>query len=68
MAEELRRLGDDLDDAHVAAFAAVGHSLARTYAGDPDAGLSGLDADPGRLAPTDAAWVAYARAEALSGR
>jgi predicted ATPase/DNA-binding winged helix-turn-helix (wHTH) protein len=66
MAEELRHLGDDLGDDHVAAFAAVDRSLARTYAGDPDAGLSALDVDPARLAPTDAAWVAYARAEALS--
>jgi hypothetical protein len=66
MAEELRCLGDDLCDAHVAAFAAVDDSLARTYAGDPDAGLSALRVDSGRLAPTDAAWVAYARAEALS--
>ena len=66
MAEELRRLGDELGDAHVAAFAAVDRSLARTYAGDPDAGLNALGVDPGRLAPTDAAWVAYARAEALS--
>jgi predicted ATPase len=66
-AEELRRLGTDLDDAHVTAFAAIDHSLARTYGGDPESALSDLDdLDAGSLSPTDAAWLAYARGEALS--
>jgi ATP/maltotriose-dependent transcriptional regulator MalT len=65
-AEELRRLGADLGDAHVAAFAAIDHSLARTYGGDPDTALADLEVDLGLLSPTDAAWLAYARGEALS--
>lgn len=75
-AEALRRLGDELDDPHVATLAAVDACLAHTYGGDPDAALAalaGLDEsdDGGRLAvehlsPTDGAWLAYARAEALS--
>lgn len=66
-ADELGRLGDALGDAHVATTARVDASLARSYAGDPDGALTALtDIDMGPLAPTDAAWVAYARGEALS--
>ncbi len=67
-AEELRRLGDQLDDLHVSAFAAVDASLARSYGNDPDGALADLDdVDPESLSPTDGAWLAYARGEALSG-
>ena len=54
-------------DPHVAAFAAIDRSLARTYGGDPDGALDDLDGPTSDdLAPTDAAWLAYARGEALS--
>ncbi|HUF83911.1 MAG TPA: winged helix-turn-helix domain-containing protein [Acidimicrobiia bacterium] len=66
-AEELRRLGDELDDPHASAFAAVDVSLAHCYGGDPAAALADLDGvDPGTVSPTDRAWLAYARGEALS--
>lgn len=66
MADDLRRLGEELGDAHVIALAAADRSLASTYAGNPDAGIASLDDEVEELAPTDAAWIAYARAEALS--
>lgn len=67
-AEELRRLGDQLDDAHVSAFAAIDESLARSYAGDPAGALAALEGvEPEDLSPTDRAWLAYTRGEALSG-
>ncbi len=66
-AEELRRIGDEQADAHVIAFAALDASLARAYGGDPDRALLDLDVvDVVTLAPTDVAWVTYARGEALS--
>ena len=66
-AMSLRRLGEDLDDPHARAVAAVDGSLARTYGGDPTAGLAALDAIAGdQLAPTDRAWLALARGDALS--
>ncbi|MEQ1786578.1 MAG: winged helix-turn-helix domain-containing protein [Acidimicrobiales bacterium] len=66
-AGELRRLGDDLDDVHVSAFAAIDASLAHCYLGDPDRALADLDdVDAASLSPTDGAWLAYARGEALS--
>ena len=66
-AEELRRLGGELEDAHVSAFAAIDASLARSYGGDPDGALADLDSvETGRLSPTDGAWLAYAQGEALS--
>ena len=67
-ADELRQLGDELADVHASAFAAIDASLARSFGGDPDGALADLDSvEPGSLAPTDAAWLAYARGEALSG-
>ncbi len=66
MADDLRRLGEELGDAHIIALAAADRSLASTYAGNPDAGIAALEDEVEELAPTDAAWIAYARAEALS--
>ena len=56
------RLGDHLHDTHAVAFGAVDSALAFAYAGDGVAALERLDGDtPHDLAPTDAAWLAYAR-------
>lgn len=66
-ADELRRLGEDLGDAHFLAIAACDTALARSSSGDPAGALAGLDrTDLPPLAPTDAAWLAYARGDALS--
>jgi predicted ATPase/DNA-binding winged helix-turn-helix (wHTH) protein len=63
---ELRRLGDELGDAHFLAFAAVDAALTRSSRRDPLGALDDLDrADLPPLAPTDAAWLAYARGDAL---
>jgi predicted ATPase len=65
-AEELRRLGDQLDDRHAYAFGVVDAALARAYGGDPSGALADIAAHQlGDLAPTDAAWIAYARGDAL---
>lgn len=66
-ADQLRRLGVELDDPHVSTFAAIDASLAHTYGGDPDAALAAVDrVEIGALAPSDAAWVSYVRGEACS--
>ena len=64
---ELRRLGDQLGDSHAAAFGIVDAALARVYGGDAPGALDELaQADLGDLAPTDRAWLSYARGDALS--
>ncbi len=66
-ARELAQLGQEQDDSHVLAFAAVDSSLARTYDGEPAAALAELEVLAGvTLSPTDTAWTEYARGEALS--
>lgn len=65
-AEALGRLGEELDDLHLRVYSAVNVALVGTYAGDPSGALAALDAAPrDGLAPSDAAWLAYARGEAL---
>ena len=66
-AEALRRLGVEHGDPHALAFGAVDASLARTYAGNTVESLdelAGVDAEA--FAPTDRAWLAQARGDALS--
>ena len=66
-AHELERLGLELGDPHARALAVVDAALARVYANDPAGGLFIVDAaDLGELAPTDRAWLAFARGDALS--
>ncbi len=66
-AAELRRLGEELDDSHARAFAAVDASLASTYGGDPATALAQLaDVAVDQFAPTDRAWIALARGDGLS--
>jgi predicted ATPase/DNA-binding winged helix-turn-helix (wHTH) protein len=66
-AEELRRCGSELGDAHMLALAAGDSALAQTLAGDFEAALAHLHrADLPELAPTDAAWLAFAWGQALS--
>ena len=69
-AVELRRLGDQLGDAHAVAFGAVDAALARVYGGDARGALDQLDrldlGDLGDLAPTDRAWLSFVRGDALS--
>jgi hypothetical protein len=63
----LRRLGEQLGDSHARALASIDVALASAYSGDPHRALGELDdvvADG--LAPTDAAWLAYARGDARS--
>jgi predicted ATPase/DNA-binding winged helix-turn-helix (wHTH) protein len=63
---ELQRLGAELGDSHAAAFGVVDAALARVYGGDAPRALDHLEhADLGDLAPTDRAWLAYARGDAL---
>lgn len=65
--EELRSLGEALNDPHAIAIAGVDAALALAFdnqAGDALAALSGLDRE--RLSPSDQSWVMYARGEALS--
>ena len=60
-------LGLELDDAHLRSWSAVNASLADTFGGDPAAALARVDGWPDHVsAPSDRAWIAYARAEALS--
>jgi hypothetical protein len=64
---ELVHLGHELSDRHCIAVGTVNAALARAYAGDPQGALRLVDAvDIPDLGPTDAAWLAYARGEALS--
>ncbi len=66
-AAELHRLGTELGDAHSIAIAAVDVALAMVFAGEPSAAIERLEAlDLATLSPTDRAWVAYTRGEALS--
>jgi hypothetical protein len=64
---ELARLGEQLEDSHTVAIAGVDAALALAFDNDADGALAVL----GRLnletmAPSDQAWVMYARGEALS--
>jgi len=66
-AEELGRLGQELGDSHASALSAIDAALARSYGGDPVGALDALACvDPGELSPTDGAWLAYARGDALT--
>jgi len=66
-ADELHRLGTELGDMHSIAIAAVDAALAMVFAGEPAAAIERLEAlDLAMLSPTDRAWVAYTRGEALS--
>jgi predicted ATPase/DNA-binding winged helix-turn-helix (wHTH) protein len=65
--DQLRALGDRLDDLHAYAVGMTSVALSHVYAGDVDAAQSLLagSARPA-MAPGDRAWIAYAEAEALS--
>ncbi len=66
-AGELHRLGTELGDTHSIAIAAVDAALAMVFANEPAAAIERLDVlDLVTLSPTDRAWVAYTRGEALS--
>ena len=67
VAATLASHGAEIGDPHAVAIGRVDGALARIYAGDAHGGLATLDAATlGELAPTDAAWVEYARAEAMA--
>ncbi len=64
---ELGRLGEELDDPHARAIAAVDAALAYAFDDDAVSALNVLSAlDVTSLSPSDRAWVVYARGEALS--
>ncbi len=66
-AAELGRLGTEVGDLHAVAFGRVDAAIARAYAGDPEgavAEVTGVDTD--QFAPTDHAWLALGRGDALS--
>jgi predicted ATPase/DNA-binding winged helix-turn-helix (wHTH) protein len=64
---ELRRLGEELDDPHSITTAGVDAALALAFANDADGALAILSPiDLEAIAPSDRAWVMYARGEALS--
>ena len=66
-ADALRRLGQETGDRHVLAFGVVDASLARTYTRDTAGALEELAGfDSVDFAPTDRAWFAVARGDALS--
>jgi len=66
-ATELARLGEELDDDHARAFAAVDQALALAYGGHPGRALDALSTFPtDDIAATDRAWLALARGDALS--
>jgi DNA-binding winged helix-turn-helix (wHTH) protein/predicted ATPase len=69
-ASELQRLAEVTGDLHQAAFGAVDMALALAYGGRPMEALACVDeflqAHPVDLAPSDRAWVQYARGDALS--
>ena len=68
-ADALHMLGTELGDAHSIAIAAVDAALAMVFAGELAAAIERLEAlDLAMLSPTDRAWVAYTRGEALSAR
>jgi predicted ATPase len=65
--DDLGRLGLELGDSHASAFGVADAALARVYGGDAAGALELIDSTAlGPLAPTDGAWVAYARGDALS--
>ncbi len=65
--DELRAVGREAGDAHFVALSVVNASLAEIFGGDPVAALARLDRDEAdAVAPSDRAWLAYTRAEALS--
>ncbi len=65
--DELRRIGDRLGDRHAATFGVVDAALARIYGGEPQRALDDLaGVDARELAPTDRAWLALTRGDALS--
>jgi tetratricopeptide (TPR) repeat protein len=67
LSDELRRLGDQLDDAHAVAMSAVDASLALAFDNQSDRALELLrEIDLERLSPSDHAWILYAQGEALS--
>ncbi len=64
---EMRDLGVALDDPHSIAVAAVNDAIAKAFGGDGVGALRRLDeVDLDSLAPSDQAWIVYARGEALS--
>jgi predicted ATPase len=65
--EQLHRSGIGLVDPHWTAIAAVDAALALTYGREPAAALARLDGlDIVECSPSDRAWLAYSRGEALS--
>jgi len=67
LTEALRQVGTELGDPHAIAISAVNASLASAYAGHADRALDRIGAlDLASLSPSDRAWVAYTRGEALS--
>jgi predicted ATPase/DNA-binding winged helix-turn-helix (wHTH) protein len=63
-AAALADLGEHLADAHMVAMAATNDSMRLAFAGEADAARDRLDSvDPDGLAPTNKAWLAYARGE-----
>lgn len=67
LSDELRRLGDQLDDAHAVAMSAVDASLALAFNNQSDRALDLLrEQDLERLSSSDRAWILYAQGEALS--
>ncbi len=63
---EMRALGVALDDPHSIAVAAVNDAIAKAFGGDSDGALRRLDeVELDALAPSDQAWLVYARGEAL---
>ncbi len=63
----LVKLGRELGDRHVEVFGVMAAALAHAYGGDPAGGLVALADAVGLdgLAPSDVAWLAYTRGEAL---
>ena len=65
-AERLVRLGHDLDDARMVGIGTTNLALAQVYSDRPESAMSTLDlADPAQMAPSEHAWLAFARGEAL---
>ncbi|MCX6519944.1 MAG: winged helix-turn-helix domain-containing protein [Actinobacteria bacterium] len=67
LTDELRGVGREVGDAHLVTLSVVNASLAEIFGGDPVTALARLDRDDAEaVAPSDRAWMAYTRAEALS--
>ena len=65
-AERLTRLGHDLEDARMVGIGSTNLALAQVYSDRPETALRTLDlADPAQMAPSERAWLAFARGEAL---